>query len=40
MSGGKDPLISDNVALKQVSAQLQTMVTLPPVKETLIPIKL
>ena len=40
MGGGQAPLISDNGTLWQVSAQLQTMVTLPAVKETLIPIKI
>jgi len=39
MSGGTYPLISENCALRQVSVQLQTMVTLPPVMETLIPIE-
>jgi hypothetical protein len=37
MSGGTDPLISDDGSRRQVSAQLQTMVTLPPVMDSLIP---
>jgi len=40
MSGGKDPLISDNGALRQVSAQLQIMVTLTLATETPISIKI
>ena len=40
MGGGQAPLISDNGTLRQVSAQLQIMVNLPAVKETVIPIKI
>jgi len=39
LSGGTYPFISDNGRLRQMSAQLQTMVTLPPVMETLITIE-